>query len=234
VVDFARLRDSMRDRASRVPPKVPGLCIGISGHRPHKLDSIGRATNEPDFDGYDRANPLRVRIREEIRRTTQTLLDRPPERKRPHCYTDADYLDNFLSRAVWRVDYHELPAPGVSGVALGADTDACGVWLRMGLPYLALVPFPGQESRWPKPSRDAYAQVLAHAAGVYMCNAERPATDQQAGDLLKARDEVLCCVSDELISVFDGSKGGTSHTVRKWDGFGERGRLHRIDPREIR
>lgn len=225
MVDFARLSD----RASRVPPKVPSLVIGITGHRPHKLDSLGRATTEPGFDGYDRANPLRVRIREEIRRVTQELLDKPPERK-----TDVDYLDNFLSRAEWHVDYHELPALGVSGVALGADTDACGVWLRMGLPYLALVPFPGQDSRWPKPSRDAYAQVLAHAAGVYMCHAERPATDQQAGDLLKARDEVLCCVSDELIAVFDGSKGGTSHTVRKWDGFGGRGRLHRIDPREIR
>lgn len=234
MVDFARLRNTMRDRASRVPPKVPGQCVGISGHRPHKLDSLGRSTTEPGFDGYDRANPLRVRIREEIRRTTQALLDRPPERKRPHCYTDADYLDNFLSRAEWRVDYHELPALGVSGVALGADTDACGVWLRMGLPYLALVPFPGQDSRWPKPSRDAYAQVLAHAAGVYMCHAERPTTDQQAGDLLKARDEVLCCIADELISVFDGSKGGTSHTVRKWDGFGGRGRLHRIDPRDFR
>jgi len=100
--------------------------------------------------------------------------------------------------------------------------------------YLALVPFPGQDSRWPKASRDAYAQVLAHAAGVYTCHAERPATDQQAGDLLKARDEVLCCVSDELIAVFDGSSGGTSHTVRKWDGFGGRGRLHRIDPRDLR
>jgi len=230
VVDFARLRD----RATRVPPRVPGLCIGIAGHRPHTLDSQGRATTEPGFDGYDRANPLRVRIREEIRRVTQELLDRPPERRRPHCYTDADYLDNFLRWAVWRVDYHELPALGVSGVALGSDTDACGVWLRMGLPYLALVPFHGQDSRWPKASRDAYAQVLSRAAGVYTCHAERPTTDQQAGDLLKARDEVLCCVSDELISVFDGSKGGTSHTVRKWDGFGGRGRLHRIDPRDFR
>ena len=120
----------MRDRATRVPSKVPGLCIGITGHRPHKLDSLGRATTEPGFDGYDRANPLRVRIREEIRRETEELLDRPPER--PHCYTDADYLDNFLSRAEWRVDYHQLSALGVSGVALGADTDVCGVWLRMG------------------------------------------------------------------------------------------------------
>ena len=78
------------------------------------------------------------------------------------------------------------------------------------------------------------APLWGDAAGIYTCHAERPTTDQQAGDLLKARDEMLCCVSDELIAVFDGSKGGTSHTVRKWDGFGGRGRLHRIDPREIR
>lgn len=104
----------------------------------------------------------------------------------------------------------------------------------MGLPYVAFVPFDGQELRWPRESQTVYYEVLRRAAGIYVCHNGRPTSDAHAGELLKKRDEVLCCVADELIAVWDSSRGGTSHTVRKWDGFGGPGRLHIIDPREFR
>lgn len=231
MVDFAKLLSETRE--PRIPPKVPAVVIGITGHRPSKLDSLGRDTNHPHFDGYDRMNPLRVRLREEIRRVTQEILDRPAERKRPHRYTDADYLDIQLSHARWRVDYHTLPALGVTGGALGIDTDAAGVWLRMGLPYLVAVPFPGQELRWPKPSQDAYVYMLKFAAGVIHLSETKPASDAKARELLLARNEWMCSVDDELIAVYDGTKGGTGAMVSSWGRFAQPPE-HRIDPREYR
>ena len=47
-IDFAKLLDE----GPRVPSKVPSLVIGITGHRPHKLDSQGRDPNHHAFDGY--------------------------------------------------------------------------------------------------------------------------------------------------------------------------------------
>lgn len=231
MVDFAKLRE--RQNEPRIPPKVPAVCIGVTGPRPHKLDSQGRDVDHPRFDGYDRMNPLRVRLREEIRRATQEILDRPAERRRPYRYTDADYLDNHLSRARWRVDYHTIDALGVTGGALGIDTDAAGVWLRMGLPYLVAVPFPGQESRWPKPSKDAYSDLLKFAAGVYYLHEVKPADDAQARQWLLDRNEWMCSVDDELIAVYDGSKGGTGAMVSSWGRFAQPPE-HRIDPREYR
>lgn len=224
MVNFAALAS----RPKRPPPLVPRLVVGVTGHRPHKL---------PDpATGYVWDNPLRQAIRGEIRSITEMLLARPPERCRPHVYTDADYLDvKLLSRVKWHTQPLDPTAPiAVSGVALGVDQDACGVWARMGLPYIALVPFPGQDSRWPTSSRRVYEAVLTHAAGIVMVSESPPVDDAAAGRMLRDRDEVLCCVVDELIAVWDGSRGGTSHTVSTWHRFGNYGNLHRIDPRDLR
>lgn len=118
--------------------------------------------------------------------------------------------------------------------ALGIDQDACGVWARMGIAYVVAVPFPGQESRWPRESRERYQRVLSHAAGIYRASEVAPTSDKEAGEMLKRRNEWICCVCDDLIAVFDGSRGGTSHCLSTW------GRICRfqtpiiIDPRELR
>lgn len=231
MVDFAKLRNQPK----RTPPLVPRQIIGITGHRPHKLDSHGLSPAEPGFNGYVWSNPLRVWMREQIQAKTQALLDCATNPVRPAYYTDADYIANYLSRVRWQRKPVDPTQPiAVSGVALGVDTDACGVWYRMGVPYIALVPFIGQDSRWPERSQAAYQAVLQAAAGVYLCYDGKPHSDQHAKELLLARDEVLCCLVDELIAGWDGSFGGTAHTVRMWDRFGGRARLHRIDPREFR
>lgn len=51
--------------------------------------------------------------------------------------------------------------------------------------------------------------------------------------MLHARNEWLCAAADELIAVYDGSKGGTSNCIYQWNRFHSYDKLHRIDPREI-
>ena len=204
MVDFAKLLN----QPPKPPPIVPQLVIAITGHRPHKLASPG----------------LRERIREE----TERLLARPRE---PRGKMSAMHLDSYLRQVKWADGFTPgLDPIALSGVALGIDQDACGVWFRMGLPYVA-VALPGQEYRWPASSRETYAKVLAKAAGIVYVSPNKPTSDHEAGQMLLKRDEWLCCACDELIAVWDGSRGGTSHTVRYYERMCNR--TVRIDPREV-
>ena len=128
----------------------------------------------------------------------------------------------------WRVpDWRSLPMVALTGCALGVDQDAAGVWYRMGVPYVAVVPFDGQDSRWPAEARRVYAQVLEKAAGVKVVGDQ--GEDPRAA--LFRRNEWMCC-ADHLISVWDGSHGGTAHATRLWQrAFAP---VSRINPDELR
>lgn len=138
MVDFAHLIG----KPSPPPPIVPRLCVGITGHRPHKL---------PDPQtGYDWGNPLRRRLRDEMRRVVGELVARPPLVRDRFA---AMHIDSYLRQVEWKPGF-AVTADTVlafSGVALGVDQDFCGVCTRLSpsVPYVAVVPFPGQESRWP-------------------------------------------------------------------------------------
>ena len=215
MVDFSKLRAT-----PRITPTTPRLIVAITGHRPDKLG------------GYDRDNPIRVAVREQIRTITQELLTKPTPPRDD--YMDAMHTDMHMRQVVWQKKPDDLTAPiGLSGCALGADQDACGVWYRMGLPYVAVVPFPGQESWWPRQSQDVYASVLKHAAGIVHVSNTAPSGHDDAVRMLHARNEWLCAAADELIAVYDGSKGGTANCIYQWNRFKFYAKLHRIDPREV-
>lgn len=81
MVDFNRYikgGDRYRDPTAPkpVPPTVPPVVIGITGHRPHKLATTG------EHSGYDPYNALRVRIREEVKTATQSLINQAAVCKR--------------------------------------------------------------------------------------------------------------------------------------------------------
>lgn len=246
MVDFA----AALKRGKRPDPPVPALTIGLSGHRPDKLWSERQVVGEVvlSHDGYEWGNPLRVRLRAEVRAATERLV-REAERRR----YDAGYRDSYLKRVAWQNGYGD-GEPGAEkwrsvevfclhGGALGADQDAAGEWRRMGLPYIVVQPFPQQDQRWPAEARETYRKVLAAASGVYTVSAHhRPLNvdrkpQQSAADartLLLLRNEVLLCMSDELIAVYDGSSGGTSHAVNWWSRVHCGSHLTTLDPRDWR
>lgn len=191
MVDFARL---LRDGPPPAP-RLPRLILGVTGHRPHKLDSRPGAG-----DGYDRDNPLRVRIRARIREETDRLR---AEARQPRGRFSALHVEAAFQRTEWRLDGWR-------------DLDVLGVT-------------PGQERRWPAQSRETYAKVLAAAAGVLVVTPDPPPDTEAAVAALHARNDRLCAVADELIAVWDGSRGGTASCVRNWRYVGNELRAH-IDP----
>lgn len=195
MIDFARLRE----RPKREEPRVPGLTVAVTGHRPDKLWSSRQESAGVVLahDGYEWGNPLRQRLRAEVRTATETLVAKAKRNR-----YDADYRDSYLRRVRWQGDWGDGGAGAerwrsievltLTGGALGADQDAAGEWRRMGLPYVVVQPFPGQDSRWPKEARATYAKVLDSAAGVY-CVSEhhRPSGGDDPRSLLLLRNEVM-------------------------------------------
>ena len=149
----------------------------------------------PKIGGYDWNNPLRTHLRQRLRTLLVALA-----------------ADAWLKGSTAAERSVEL----ISGGALGWDQDCAGVAYRVGIPYTLYVPFIGQESRWPKQSRDVYAEVVKRASKVVLCHIDRPQSDGHAGRLLLERNKRMVddFYTDYLICCWDGSNGGTSHCVR--------------------
>jgi uncharacterized phage-like protein YoqJ len=62
------------------------------------------------------------------------------------------------------------PRGVISGCALGFDTALAEAALKLNIPFVAAIPFVGQESKWPAGSQEVYRQLLARSAKVIVCS----------------------------------------------------------------
>jgi uncharacterized phage-like protein YoqJ len=119
------------------------------------------------------------------------------------------------------------PTHTISGMAIGIDQDFVDVCIKLAIPFIAAIPFVGQERQWPALARDEYALMLHLAKEVVVvCEGSYERWKMQA------RNEYVCDHSDKLLAVFDGSQGGTANTVNYADRIGRE--KCRIDPNDFR
>ncbi len=119
------------------------------------------------------------------------------------------------------------PTKAISGMALGVDQWAAMVCVNLHIPFIAAVPFPGQESVWPEPSQRIYKLLLKKADDIVIVN-DAPFA---AGKLQK-RNEWMVDQCDKLIAVFDGTEGGTANCVKYAEKHNKE--IIRIDPTNFR
>ena len=109
------------------------------------------------------------------------------------------------------------PRGVISGMALGWDTALVEACLHLGLPYVACIPFRGQETRWPLPARRAYADYIRRAAKVILCS-----PDGYAASKMQIRNERMVDLaltngpgpSNALVlAMWDGTSGGTKNCL---------------------
>jgi uncharacterized phage-like protein YoqJ len=96
----------------------------------------------------------------------------------------------------------------ISGMALGVDQDFAQVSIELAIPFIAALPFIGQESRWPKSSQDYYEWLLERADEVVVIS-----PGEYAAYKMQVRNKWLVDNSDALVSVWDGSPGGTANCM---------------------
>jgi uncharacterized phage-like protein YoqJ len=105
------------------------------------------------------------------------------------------------------------PALVITGMAPGWDQAVAEAAVRVEIPFLAAVPFPGQEEGWSRYQYDQYHRLLSEALRVEVIG--RP-TDKTAA--YKARNRHMVDLLDKdhdmLLALFDGKRyGGSWYTV---------------------
>lgn len=106
------------------------------------------------------------------------------------------------------------PEKAISGMALGLDQWAAEVCCELGIPFIAAVPFSGQELMWPKGAQQQYRVLLDKAAQIHLVDPRPPRSYWETTQKLHARNHWMVDNSDAVIAAWDGSKGGTAECVR--------------------
>lgn len=97
----------------------------------------------------------------------------------------------------------------ITGMALGWDTALALAAIWRHIPFVAAVPFLGQEKMWPKESQTRYHNLLGAAEDVvYVCD------QGYAPWKMQIRNEYMVDHCDTVLALWDGSAGGTSNCVK--------------------
>lgn len=102
------------------------------------------------------------------------------------------------------------PVGVITGMALGWDQRVAEAALLAGIPFIAAVPFAGQESRWPACSKAVYRELMTQAHGVYIVS---PGGYDAAK--MHKRNEWMVNHADRIVALWNGgADGGTAACVR--------------------
>lgn len=112
----------------------------------------------------------------------------------------------------------------LTGMAIGFDQLLAKTCLDLKLPYVACLPFLGQERIWPQASKDHFNMLLSKAAEVVIVS-EGGYSPQK----MQIRNEYMADRADKIIAAWDGSSGGTGNCVKYIQKIGKE--IIRIDPR---
>lgn len=131
---------------------------------------------------------------------------RPPKGGLTYSHTSERDREVVAQICIWLQE--SKPESAIVGGALGFDTLAArACWLEK-IPYALYAPCTGQESRWPAKAQERY-RVMAELAEkvLYVHDGPYNAT------CMHRRDEAMVDTADIVLAFWDGSAGGTAHTV---------------------
>ena len=97
----------------------------------------------------------------------------------------------------------------ISGMALGWDQALAEAAVNLGRPWVAAIPFSGQESKWPQASQDKYHALLAHASDQVLVS--QGGYSPQA---MQIRNQWMVDNADWVLALWNGSRGGTYNCIQ--------------------
>lgn len=101
-----------------------------------------------------------------------------------------------------------------TGMALGFDQLVAKWCIEHGIPFVAMVPFVGQETRWPKRNQEEYKWLLTKAAKVVVVTKLKEGETGKPYMMFKRNEAIVNC-STEMVAYLNPTetKGGTLHCV---------------------
>ncbi len=116
------------------------------------------------------------------------------------------------------------PEKIISGMALGLDQWAAFIAIKTNIPFVAAVPFEGQEIKWPPASQELYHKLLNKASAIVFTS-----SGHFSAGKMQIRNQWIVDYSDKLLAVWDGSPGGTNNCINYAKSVKKE--IIRIDPR---
>lgn len=102
------------------------------------------------------------------------------------------------------------PKGMIVGMALGWDMAVAEACYLLGIPYHAYVPFVGQESKWPSPSRHLYVSLCSKALEYVVVS-----DGSYAVEKMQIRNRAMVDAAGEgVLALWNGTPGGTANCVK--------------------
>jgi ribonuclease HI len=92
----------------------------------------------------------------------------------------------------------------LTGLGLGAEQLGAEAAAAAGVPYVAVLAFPGQEKVWTLDNRTFYHGLVDAAAATVVLSVEEPATKQAAGKAIGLRNEWMITHAHAAVVVWNG------------------------------
>jgi uncharacterized phage-like protein YoqJ len=100
------------------------------------------------------------------------------------------------------------PEKIITGMALGYDQWLAELAIELNIPFIAALPFAGQELYWPQPSQEHYRALLAHAEQMVVVSIGGFASWK-----MQVRNQWIVDNSTNMLAAYDGSLGGTHNCL---------------------
>lgn len=111
---------------------------------------------------------------------------------------------NFVMAETAKTVLEYKPSKIITGLCIGYAQWVAELAIKLNIPFIAAVPFMGQELLWSKDAQSTYRQLLHHADVV-----EVVSPGGFASWKMQARNQWIVNNCTLLLAAFDGSPGGT-------------------------
>ena len=117
---------------------------------------------------------------------------------------------NYICKETEKILLQEKPDKVITGMALGFDTILANTCIKIGIPFIAAIPFKGQENYWPTEARDLYYKLLSKAEAI-----EVVCPGGFASWKMQVRNQWLVNRCDLLVACFNNDTyGGTYNCIK--------------------
>lgn len=118
------------------------------------------------------------------------------------------------------------PELAVSGMAIGVDQEFAAICDQLNIPFIAAIPFLGQEKKWPTDTQAHYQELLALAQEVVTVS-----DGGYAAYKMQKRNRWMVDKATDILAVWDGTTGGTANCVAYAEAVNKP--IYRINPLEL-